>query len=405
MPVQRKNPASQDFRGRLKRLILLSMVLVFGIISLWYVRQRPHWMFDDARKLVPSNPAAAERMLESAVGANGGSFPKAQFLRCQLLAQLGKWDEALGGFSQIKDFSELPAPELARLADRAAGNGVPLLAELALDAARRPGPSLANVLRQSIRFHLDHGRTDRALDECNELIEIAPEDPVAWQVRGSLHLDRKQIKEAETDFREAIRRGTTTDQTRSVRELLIRVLLDGGRADDARKELSLLAAEAPLTNEARLMDAYICRLEGKWDRAIETVDALAENAPELGMRSRMLRGMLWLDQGEPAKAVPDLEKVVAEQPYNKEAHSKLAQAYRKLNQPNKSRTHALEAQRLTELANELLTQEESLARDPANEVIRRRTIELYLALGQPEKATRLRSGLSFVRSTAPSERK
>lgn len=156
MPVQRQIPASQNFRGRLARLILLCLVLVFGIVSLWYVRQRPYWMLEDARKLVPSNPIAAERLLESAVAANGGSFPKAQFLRCQLLAQLGKWDEAIGGFSQIKNFSELPAPELARLADRAAGNGVPLLAELALDAARRQGPGLANILRQSIRFHLEH---------------------------------------------------------------------------------------------------------------------------------------------------------------------------------------------------------------------------------------------------------
>lgn len=387
------------------RLILLCVVLVFGIMSLWYVRQRPRWMLDDARKLVPSNPIAAEQLLESAVAANGGSFPKAQFLRCQLLAQLGKWDEALGGFSQIKDFSELPAPELARLADRAAGSGVPLLAELALDAARRPGPRLANILRQSIRFHLEHARTDRALNECRELIEIAPEDPVAWQVMGSIHLDRKQLKEAETAFRAAIERAGTGDQARSVRELLIRVLLDGGRADDARKELSFLAAEAPLTNEARLMDAYVSRLEGEWDRAIEAVDWLAANAPELGMRSRMLRGMLWLDQGQPAKAVPDLEKVVTEQPFNKEAHSKLAQAYRKLNQLDKSRTHTSEAQRLTEMANELLTQEESLASDPANGAIRRRTIELYQALGQPEKAARLRSGLSFDGPTAPSERK
>ena len=395
MAIQRQNPVSHNNRGRLARLIILCAILTSGMVALWYVRQRPRWLLDDARKLVSSNPAAAEQLLESAIAANGGSFPKAQFLRCQLLAQLGKWDEALGGFSQIKDFSELPPPELARFADRAAGNRVPLLAELALNAARRQGPGLANILRQSIRFHLEHSQNERALEECKELIKIAPEDPVARQILGSIRLERKQLNEAETAFRASIQRAVTSDQRRSVRELLIRVLLDAGRADDARKELNLLAAEGPLTNDARLADAYVSRLEGQLDRAIDAVNWLVENAPDLEMRSRMLRGMLWLDQGQPDSAAPDLEKVVEKQPYNKEAHSKLAQAYRKQNKLDKSRTHAMEAQRLTQMAEELLTQEESLVNDPTNAVTRQRTIELYEALGQSEKAARLRNGLPY----------
>lgn len=391
--MREQRPSSRrqyhGWHSRSVRLVMLACLLLLGLAVLWQVRQRPRRLYEEARILAPTNPTAAERLLEQAVAAAGGQFPEAEFLRCRLLAQLGQWDEALGGFSRIKNPSTLPARELAELAALAKSAGVLPLAEFALNAARTPGPHLPNVLRQSIRLHLEVGQHEQVLQECRALLQIVPEDPVAWQVQGAIHLERKRLPEAEAAFREALQRTSVVQQQRPMREQLIRVLLDGGRAEDARAELELLRGAGSLTAEARLMEAYVNRLEGHWDQANETVDWLLANASALELQTRLLRAMLWLDQGQPAKAAPDLELVIARQPHNKEAHNKLAQAYRKLNRPEQALSHAETAQRLTELSLELLAQEDKLAADPGNEGLRQRVAELYESLGQPAKAEQL----------------
>ena len=375
------------------RLVLMGGLLLIGIAALWHARQRPHRLFEEASGLMASDPSGADRLLEEAIAVAGGQFPEAQLMRCQLLASQGLGDEALGGFGDIRDPASLPARELAELAEVARASGSMLLAELALKAARRPGPDLPDVLRQSVRFHLETDQSDRALEECLALQKLVAGDALAWQVQGAILLDRKRLPEAETAFREALKRLPTTEQQVGIREQLTRVLLDQGQSEQARQELDLLRGAGPLTAEARLMDAYVDRLQGRWDRAHESVDWLLANAPASELQARLLNAMLWIDQGEPAQATPDLEIVVARQPYNKEAQSKLAQAYRKLNLPDKALPHAEAAQRLTEYSEELLNLEGQLALDPRNVTTRQRVAELYDLLGQPEKSSRVRRPL------------
>lgn len=364
--------------------------LALGVGWLWHSRQRPKRLYEEALTLSPFDPIAADRLLEEAISASGGRYPEAQLLRCQLLARQGLWDEALGGFSEIRDPATLPPHDLAELAELARSSRVYVLAEFALKAAKTPGPDLPNVLRQSIRLHLETDHSDQALLECRELLQIVPDDAVAWQVQGSIHLDRKRLPEAEAAFREALSRTPAVDQQRTMREQLIRVLLDSGRAEEARQELDLLRSAGPLTPETQLMDAYADRLLGRWDAAHATVDWLLANSPATEMQTRLLRGMLWIDQGQPDLAVPDLEQVISQQPYNKEAQNKLAQAYRKLNQPEQALPHAEAAQRLTEYAEELLRVEDLLSRDPQNNATRQRVAELHDLLGRPDQAQKVR---------------
>lgn len=389
-------PQHPRWDWRYVRLGLLAVILALGGAVLWHSHQRPKRLYEEALTLSPFDPIEADRHLEEAIASAGGDYPEAQLLRCQLLARQGLWDEALGGFSEIRDPSKLPPHDLAELAEMARSSGVFVLAEFALKAAKTPGPDLPNVLRQSIRLHLETDHSDQALKECRELLELVPDDAVAWQVQGAIHLDRKRLPEAEAAFREALVRTPAVDQQSSMREQLIRVLLDAGRAEEARKELDLLRSAGTLTPETQLMDAYADRLLGRWEAAHATVDWLLSNAPASEMQARLLRGMLWIDQGQPAQAVPDLEQVISQQPYNKEAQNKLAQAYRKLNQPERALPHAEAAQRLTEYAEELLRVEDKLNLEPKNEAARQRVAELYDLLGQPEKAQKVRRRRSVV---------
>lgn len=381
-------PTSQPHRWawRTKQLILLVLLLGMGLFGLWHWHQRPQRLYEAALTVSEYDLIAADRLLEEAITAAGGQFPKAQFLRCQLHARQGMWDEALGGFGDIQHPSSLPPRDLAELAEFAKSSGAFLLAEFALKAARTPGPDLPNVLRQSIRLHLETDHTETALQECRELLELVPNDAIAWQVMGTVFLDRKRPPEAEAAFREALKRTPAVDQQRPMREQLIRALLDQGRAEDARQELDLLRSSGTLSPETKLMDAYVDRLLGHWETAHQTVDWLLAHAPATQLQARMLRGMLWLDQGQPTPAIPDLEYVIARQPFNKEAQHKLAQAYRKLNQPEKALPHAEAAQRLTEYTQELLELEGRLITDPRNKTAHTRLAELYDLLGQPDKA-------------------
>lgn len=296
------------------RLVLLGVLLILGLAALWQARQRPQRLFEEASSLMASDPSAADRLLEEAVAAAGGQFPEAQLTRCQLLASQGLGDEALGGFSDIRDPASLPARDLSELAEVARASGSMLLAELALKAAHRPGPDLPDVLRQSIRFHLETDQNDRALEECQELLKSAPDDVSAWQVQGAILPERKRPPEAETAFREALKHPSSIEQQSQIREQLTRVLLDQGRTEEARQELDLLREASPLTAEARLMDADVDRLQGDWGRARQTVDWLLANAPASELQARLPNAMLWIDQREPARAIPDLEIVVVRQP-------------------------------------------------------------------------------------------
>ena len=111
------------------------------------------------------------------------------------------------------------------------------------------------------------------------------------------------------------------------------------------------------------------------------------------LRAHLLRGLLWLDKDQPEKAAFSLEIVVSGQPYNKEAHHKLAQAYRQTNQIEKAQLHAGKAQKLTNQAVELLEKVEQLRADPTNSELRQRVSGLYEMLGQPEQAIRIPRGL------------
>lgn len=383
------------WKARLKRLIALGTGLVIALAFLAHSMRQPQQLFEEAERQVVINLPETERLLREAIVAADGDFPKAQFLYCRVLAAQRRWDEALGAFGGISDASGIEPSELVEFAGQARAGGADLLTLLALRAAKQPGPGLSDVLRKLIAIEIQAGRLEVALGNCRELLDLEPEDGVAWRILGTILLEQKEPAAAANAFEKALLRLKVPDQLTLVRQHLVEALLDAGMTENAREQLKVLRESHVLSDEMKLQEAYLDRLEGQADAAITTVETLLDrtSSDEVKLRAHLLRGLLWLDKGQPEKAVLSLELVVGVQPHNKEAHHKLAQAYRQTNQFQKAQLHAGKAQKLTNQAVELLEKVERLRADPTDSEIRQRVSDLYEMLGQPEQAIRIRRGL------------
>ncbi len=367
--------------------ILIALLLIaacgYGYQSYW----RPYQLFQQAKNVSSNNFKVSERLLEDAIIAAGGSYPEAELFRATILGSHGFWDEAMGAFSLIEDKEKLNSNKVITLGELAAGSGQVHLARNCFKAALKSAPE-ANVYRHLIRLELSVGNEDRARTYCQQLLSIDAEDPTAWQVLGTVAMRQMEPTVARDAFRKALSLGVA--EASLVREDLVQVLIDNGEYDGARTELKKLKSEGPLTVRASLEDAYLLRLSGESQQALVVTEQLIESNNPPPLPAILLAGILNLDLAHLEIAVAFLKQVVEVQPHNKEAHFKLALAYRQLDQDEQAKEHLSQSQYLTDQAITLLEVIESLEQNPGNEDLRNQAIELYDSLGKKEEAERLR---------------
>ena len=332
----------------------------------------------------------AEKLVTQAIEQAGGSYPEAEVFRAQLFAASGRGDEALGQFSLIKSPGRLPAKQLIDLGLVAMKNQESLLAEKAFLNVSAESEHYPSVLRSLIQIHLEMGRDDTAKSECERLLQLEPNDPIGWQILGTIALNRKELAEAEKAFRTCLQHSKDGQQLRKTREDLIQIKIDQGDIAGARKELTALAKESgDFSPRAIIEDAYVLRMEGNPKKAIELLNPLADRDDAFQMRVLFLRGLLYADNGQDDEAVEDLAAVTKRQPWHKEAHHKLSVILAKLGNTKLADEHRQRADELTNLALELLNATTELAKNPSDSTLRSRVAMLYDQLGQPEQAQRI----------------
>jgi tetratricopeptide (TPR) repeat protein len=375
--------------------LLLAVATGSAGLFVWSRFYRPIAMLAEARETANRDFYEAERQTAEAIAQAGGNFPEAQLFHARLLTSLGRTDEALGQFSLIQQPERLPADLLCDLAKAAMSRGETLLAKKALEAVGTNSELYPHAQRALIQIHLQAGREDLARSMCLRLLDREPTDGTAWQVLGTIAMNRKDLAEAEDAFRRCLKLSDDSNQSQDVRADLIQILIDRGDVSGARKELTTLRRKSsmPPSERTLLEEAWLLRLEGDLRAGVELLEPLIARENEFATRARFLRGLLYVDLEENEKASADLEKVIAVQPWNKEAHHKLGVAYSRLGQSDKAAEHFAASARLLELAKELLDRSNDLAEDPANGQLRQRVAELYDQLGQPGEARRLLGGM------------
>jgi tetratricopeptide (TPR) repeat protein len=385
----RRPQSPQRTRAPRIRLLVLAGIALAGAAALYWRHERPRRLFDEATEIILSRPETADRLLEQSVEAAGGNYPEAQLLRCRALGSMGRWDEALGLFSMIDDKSVCSPSELLLLAQKAHAAGQRQLELMTLVAANRPGSQQAKVLRQLIALELEESSPDEVLEHCGQLAGIASDDPFPWLVEGRLYRKQKDPLASARAYREALRHELNAREQQETRTELAGALMDAGEIEEARKEMDRLLVGEQLADDILLKDAYLCRLEGKTEEALRKAERLVSKSPA-SSAALMLRGILYFDLARFSKAAEDLSQVVAAQPFNKEAHYKLGQAFQKSGQPDQAAAHLNRSAELTQYAVEILSLEPLVQSDSADHASAGRLVDLYERVGRMADEERLR---------------
>lgn len=366
-------------------VLLLVLVLGFAVIG-W---ENPQRTVERARELQASDPNRALRLLKSSWTIHGDYLP-AELLKCQILTSLGRGQEALKRFEEIRDLSACDTNDLLALALTAQKAKVAPLAEKALLGAHRPGPQQVTVLRLLISLMYEKVDDKAVLEYCRELATLVPDDPEPWLVSAGIYHEREQVAAALEAYRQALRRNPPAKEVCRVRYQIAERSLHIGDLAAARKELDLLLAEMPSVAEHQLLNARLLRQEGRGAEAEALVDSILAKDPQR-LDALKLRSEIYSDGGQFDRAVADLSQVLRAEPFDREAHHKLGMAYLRLGDTAKGQSHLETARNLTNVTIEILSLEHQLESDPANQQMRRRLAELNEQRGDTDAARRWRS--------------
>jgi tetratricopeptide (TPR) repeat protein len=190
----------------------------------------------------------------------------------QVLAQLGRRDEATRALERFREMTENEVPRTMdgvaldaaassterhlREALRLAG---PRRGEEALAIARREAalaPDDPRPLLVESRILVLLGRADDALAAAESALRLAPDDADAWYQRGVVHMARRQLPAAEADFRRSLE--LSPEHTAAMHDLAVLLMTRGDRAE-AR---ALLERARALRPDDQRIAASLRQLDG-----------------------------------------------------------------------------------------------------------------------------------------------
>jgi Flp pilus assembly protein TadD len=368
-----------------RRIIVLAVLLGLAVLAVvFFWPDDPEALLERALASRHADPALAEALLTRSILAADGDFPDAQLALSGLLADQGRWAEAHEVFHRIHNPAPCELRHLIRLADAAQQAGHLPLAEAALAAGVKQSASDPELLRKLIALRVRLGREDLALEDCRRLARLEPGDPFPWVMEARIYRATRQVFQAQDAYRRALEKADSSEQ-RGIRSELVGVLLESRNVAEARTEFDKLIARPPLSPELRLQHAHLLRLESRPEEAIRAVNELLERGGD-SVAPLMLRGEIKLDLKDYSGAAEDLEQVVRHSPLNKEAHYKLAMAYRGMGDRRRAESHLEKSRTLGELSTTAVALEQQASLEPDNVAIPMRLAEMYDRLGNSQRA-------------------
>ena len=384
-PMKPKKPTSGSLPtrrpGRRKWILLALLMTIIAASWVWSSFSSSADLAQ-ARRLLPTDPAAAEQMAERAVISAGGNFPDAQLVQCRALAAMGQWDAALGGMSLIKKPSLCNPDELLDLGRQAMQAGQWQLAEISLQSATaHESDALSGAFELLVQLQMRFQRPEEALELCREWKRRVPDAAMPWAITGDRAMASVDFGSSIADYREALRRQPAQDLENGVRSSLAQVLVLSGDVPAARREFDLLMKSRPLAGKAQLAYIQLLRLEGRFDEGLVEIEQYLAKSGK-NSESLRLRGILLLDLGKPELAVAELKQSVALNPYDVGAQHKLAQAYQQIGDSASAKPHLERAQKLTDATYRIGDVQQRVRAEPTNAAAIQELKELNAILGR-----------------------
>jgi len=327
------------------------------------------------------------------VGRNSGLEQRAaetQFLQAQQLASHGREQEAIAAIEAIEDPAALDVPELIDAAALAQRQNQKQLAISLLRAANRPNPRRDQVLRMLISLQWDLEDFSAVLLACEELTKLAPQDSMPWLVSAGIYHENERVTEALNAYRQALRRDIPAAEVARVHYQIADLSLFTGDLATARQFVDLLINAEPKSLEFSLLHARLLRQEDKPKEQLAVIQQILKEHPK-DATTLMMRGENFLDSGLDRDALKDFEIVVQSNPYNYQAHYKLAQAYLRVGNTRQAEAHFARSHELTEIINQTQVLLFQVQQDPTNRQLRLQLAELNEQQGDQETAEYWRS--------------
>jgi len=323
--------------------------------------------------------------LYRSISAAGDDYPAAQLLLCQVLGAQGRWVEARGCFSLIKDPKFCDPRDMLRLSEAALASGERVLPEMALRAMLESTTERLPALRLLVHLGTGQYAEQEMLVLYEELAALDRDDALSCLMMADIYQRNRMVSQAIDAYEEALRRSVNAAQGVDARTQLVELYLTIEDVAAARKTLDQLLPSGSATTSLRMKNARLLRLEAQPQEALAEVNGVLDKNAD-SVAALTLRGVVRLDLDQPQEAAVDLERVIALQPGLKEAHYKLAQAYRRLGRFEEAQQHLAISARLNRLSQVILTLETRLKDDPTNLQLLGELSRACREAGQTERA-------------------
>lgn len=317
----------------------------------WWYGLRPYQLMKQAEAQLLDNPQAAAVLLEDAVSLSPTAFRRGRLLWARSLLRSGRWEEAIGCFSQIDRPENAGHDQLMLLADEALAARVDMLARMSLEAVPPSSAEWPRAAQQLTSLYLQTGRDAAALQLARQLAALQPDNPQPWRVMSQIHEQQMALTDSAEALRKYLPRETDPAlQTLGIRSL-VRNLIQLGQREEARHWQSRISPVGHPVD--RLQEAQLRRLEGDITGAQLVMDALltAEGCP---LAAWELHGTLAMDRGDYSAAEPSFQHVLREQPWNRSVHYKQFQTLTKLGRTAEADQHLQVSRRLLAMTNRIL---------------------------------------------------
>lgn len=395
--IQRNGPQlrrEQKFPPYMSRAGFWSTILllpcVIALLLWWNWFSTPPSSLDAVGRLL-DQPERALKLVQSRIRATDGNDCDAQLLECQLLLALNRGREAELSFQKIQSTDRCDPSRLYEVGARASAMHRLKLAQQALFAAGDfiyREPQRMKLLIYVLYSSRDRAYENRVLELCSDYARRVPDDAFPWLINSNLYRELNNSQLAFDAYREAIRRSLPPDETERVRMQLIELGLIMGELGAARANFdALMQAPRSPSWSGQLMDLQTQLLyhEGKLEELTALLDSVLQREPQL-RAARALRGKCRFERGEFPGAIEDLKMVVQQNDFDQRSHYLLGQAYLARKEPELAMPHLNRSRELVDIRSRIMTLENQFRNEPQNRALRRQIADLYVQIGDVEKA-------------------
>ncbi|HBJ38518.1 MAG TPA: hypothetical protein DDZ51_27940 [Planctomycetaceae bacterium] len=305
--------------------------------------------------------------------------------QAERLASEGRERDAIAAINEVANPADFDAEKLIDLASAAEQQDMKSLATRLLRAANHRGPMQEEALRKLISLQWELEDFSSVLSACEELSKLAPTDTMPWLVSAGIYHENEKVAEALNAYHQALRLNPPKTEIARVRYQIAELSLFTGDLKTARQMVDPILVTDPDSLDFALIHARLLRQEGKPQEQLAVVNRILMKQPNHNL-ALMMRGENYLDSGFYQKALDDFAKVVQSNPFDYQAHYKLALAYQRAGDKPKAEDHFAKSNHLTEIISKTQVLLFQVQQDPNNRRLRLELAKLSEMQGDQETA-------------------